>query len=509
MQLFAGDVKTVKSGVWSDSTVWSTGTLPKNGDNVNLLHDVTYDQDSLVLSNLTVGTDTSTTATGWTPGWKSTKSKNTILVLTGNLLVYPNCMFKIQTSSSGAALAHTIYIQGNITNNGNAFDMRNGSSTTLGVGNIIFYGSVNSYITMGAYSTTNNEFSAVTVNKTNGAKIVLNTDMVIAQGSSAVSLLYNPVLTFQNGVIETGTHILYHLSTTAIHIDTTSTNLSSYVVGSLARGMSSSAGGAKYFRVGDASGYRPVWVKTSTSGVATGHALCVSVIDGNANTGSSTFPDGLIDKVSQVRYFKITYVKQEALAGTPDTMGVDCFRLSFDNTDGIGVGNTDLRVAYSTDERASWNELHDNSPNVTNPLSTPTYYTSDTLTDPGIILHKNTNSVCVALARLTGTTTNPLDGSPTAVSNELRTVKSFALGQNYPNPFNPSTTINYSVPQSALVTLKVYNVLGKEVAELAHEFKSAGTYQATFKGSDLPSGIYFYTLHAGKFSETRKMILMK
>ena len=85
----------------------------------------------------------------------------------------------------------------------------------------------------------------------------------------------------------------------------------------------------------------------------------------------------------------------------------------------------------------------------------------------------------------------------------------FALSQNYPNPFNPSTTINYSIPASSFVTLKVYDVLGNEVAKLVNDQKLAGSYQIMFNAVNLPSGIYFYRLQAGSFIETKKMILLK
>ncbi len=85
----------------------------------------------------------------------------------------------------------------------------------------------------------------------------------------------------------------------------------------------------------------------------------------------------------------------------------------------------------------------------------------------------------------------------------------FLLEQNYPNPFNPSTLISYNIPQSGLVTLKVFNVLGKEVATLVNEFKPAGKYEFEFNGKNLSNGIYFYKLEAGKNISIKKMILLK
>ncbi|NUN70647.1 MAG: T9SS type A sorting domain-containing protein [Bacteroidetes bacterium] len=85
----------------------------------------------------------------------------------------------------------------------------------------------------------------------------------------------------------------------------------------------------------------------------------------------------------------------------------------------------------------------------------------------------------------------------------------FALEQNYPNPFNPSTTIKYQVPVSGLVTLKVYNLVGQEVATLVNEVQAASGYETSFDASKLSSGLYFYTLRSGNNVQTKKMMLIK
>ena len=103
-----------------------------------------------------------------------------------------------------------------------------------------------------------------------------------------------------------------------------------------------------------------------------------------------------------------------------------------------------------------------------------------------------------------------LSSSPTAVKNNESTLPNdYSLSQNYPNPFNPSTKILYSIPQSGFVTLKVMNILGKEVTTLVNEQKAAGNYSVEFDGVNLPSGVYFYKLQAGTFSQIKKMILLK
>jgi hypothetical protein len=85
----------------------------------------------------------------------------------------------------------------------------------------------------------------------------------------------------------------------------------------------------------------------------------------------------------------------------------------------------------------------------------------------------------------------------------------FSLSQNYPNPFNPSTKIKYSIGNNLNVQLKIFDVLGKEITTLVSSEQPAGTYEVDFDGKELTSGIYFYTIKAGNYVETKSMILMK
>jgi len=101
-------------------------------------------------------------------------------------------------------------------------------------------------------------------------------------------------------------------------------------------------------------------------------------------------------------------------------------------------------------------------------------------------------------------------GSTTDITNPSEQIpQEFNLEQNYPNPFNPTTRIKYSLPVDARVQIIVYDILGKEVAELVDEYKPTGYYELDFNASELASGIYFYKIQAGRFVETKKMILMK
>lgn len=108
-------------------------------------------------------------------------------------------------------------------------------------------------------------------------------------------------------------------------------------------------------------------------------------------------------------------------------------------------------------------------------------------------------------ARLTG------GGGPEkiSVSPDSKNLNEYSLVQNYPNPFNPTTTIDYSINSSGLVSLKVYDMLGSEVASLVNENKEAGNYSIEFNASDFPSGIYVYRITAGNFVDTKKLILLK
>ncbi|MBS4036327.1 MAG: T9SS type A sorting domain-containing protein [Ignavibacterium sp.] len=97
----------------------------------------------------------------------------------------------------------------------------------------------------------------------------------------------------------------------------------------------------------------------------------------------------------------------------------------------------------------------------------------------------------------------------TSIEQSAGSTDEYYLAQNYPNPFNPRTVISWQSPVSGWQTLKVYDLMGREVATLVDEFKSAGNYEVNFDASKLSSGTYFYTLQAGNFSQTKKLILIK
>lgn len=110
----------------------------------------------------------------------------------------------------------------------------------------------------------------------------------------------------------------------------------------------------------------------------------------------------------------------------------------------------------------------------------------------------------------TGLYVHKLINDPTSISNPNLIINAFNLLQNYPNPFNPKTVISYSLLRNSMTTVKVYDVLGKEVRTLVNEMKSAGSFEVDFDGSNLSSGIYFYSLYIdGRIVGTKSMVLMK
>ena len=97
----------------------------------------------------------------------------------------------------------------------------------------------------------------------------------------------------------------------------------------------------------------------------------------------------------------------------------------------------------------------------------------------------------------------------TGIENISVAPTTYSLSQNYPNPFNPNTKIQFSITKEAFVTLKVYDMLGREVETLVNGEKGSGTYEVSFDASTLSSGVYFYTINAKDFNKVKKMILLR
>jgi len=120
------------------------------------------------------------------------------------------------------------------------------------------------------------------------------------------------------------------------------------------------------------------------------------------------------------------------------------------------------------------------------------------------------NDSVIWASRGNGTIIHTVNGGQTYIKklNSFQTAI-YKLCQNYPNPFNPTTNIEFAIPKDNFVSLKIYNLLGKEIMSLVNEFKQAGSYTVTFDAANYPSGVYYYKIHTGSFVQVRKMILIK
>jgi PKD repeat protein len=163
----------------------------------------------------------------------------------------------------------------------------------------------------------------------------------------------------------------------------------------------------------------------------------------------------------------------------------------------------DVKIELSADNGSTWSTIVESSPNtgsynwlVSVPDSSDQCIIRITNVDDGQVVDLSDGTFIIDI--VTGVEENE-SGGP----------MEFSLSQNYPNPFNPTTSITYQVPEASLVSLKVYDLIGREVAVLVNEIKQAGTYQVSFSSENFASGVYFYKMNAGDFSSVRKMNLLK
>jgi hypothetical protein len=391
-------ITSVADGNWSAAGTWVGGVVPTSTDNVVISTGttVTVDVDFTII-NLSIS------------GTLFTKTDGVVnMVVNGDMIVNSGGSFLVQTNSISTALVHTLDLKSNLTHSGIGFDCRTGSTSgpTLSVINVRFSGSTNSTVTMnGTFSNSNGEFNYITINKTGGAKVILGSNIITSGGSSTVPAA-NSGITFINGIVETGDYFLAYQGSTGGQVSGYST--SSYVNGSFARGMGNTTASSKDFPVGDANGYRIFYLRCTTAGSATGHLAIVKCLPGNANTGSSVLSSD-IDKVSGVRYYQVSY--SNALGGAAN-MSFDLFKVSYDTDDGVLDGNTDLRVAYSTDSRANWTGITQTTPHTT---LNPSQIEPDPITPAAL---SSGSSMFVSLANATGGVNSiPVELTSYTVSN--------------------------------------------------------------------------------------------
>ena len=186
------------------------------------------------------------------------------------------------------------------------------------------------------------------------------------------------------------------------------------------------------------------------------------------------------------------------LFSPPDILGANNWMDQFDPREDIGSEVFMHGFSFDGVERPVGHSY-------THPVGTEIFFTSYddiTLYDPvGDLWPGNSTLTPVAqFIRTHVVDVKPIDG---VVPNR------FSLSQNYPNPFNPTTSINFSISKSGLTTLKVYNILGQEVATLVNKDLAVGSYNVDFDARDLSSGMYIYTIKNGDVEISKKMMLMK
>jgi photosystem II stability/assembly factor-like uncharacterized protein len=176
------------------------------------------------------------------------------------------------------------------------------------------------------------------------------------------------------------------------------------------------------------------------------------------------------------------------------------FKWTFDSSLRAIVGQTD--AWQLREDTGAWRKAQ--LPDQTR------FFGTQALLTAGNLYYLGTLNTGVLRSADYGLTWTPLLPISTSVAETNRPIKSFSLNQNYPNPFNPSTKITFALPSAQKVTLKIFDLTGKEVATLLqNEQKTAGTYELIFDARNLPSGVYLYKLQAGQYAETKKMILLR
>lgn len=157
----------------------------------------------------------------------------------------------------------------------------------------------------------------------------------------------------------------------------------------------------------------------------------------------------------------------------------------------IAVGTSGI-IVRSTDYGQTWNTQTSGTTGLIASVAFPTSFTGFAVADSGVILRTRTGGI-------------PLD----VHDARYQAVRAYSLEQNYPNPFNPITNIRYQVSEVSHVTLKVYDLLGRDVATLVNERMNLGTYSASWNAVGFASGVYLYRLQAGSFSQVKKLILLR
>jgi len=167
--------------------------------------------------------------------------------------------------------------------------------------------------------------------------------------------------------------------------------------------------------------------------------------------------------------------------------------------DSMLIAGTYNGIFFTLDNGNNWSEFNDGLTSTSSKSMTYKFVTALAVSDGYIYTGIYSGGIWK----------RPINDILTSLDNIDALPKKYLLSQNYPNPFNPSTIIQYSLPNASIVTIKLYDVLGREVKTLVNEYKAAGKYSYTLNALNLSAGIYFYSMKAGDFVETKKLILLK
>lgn len=399
-----GQITSAQTGNWSNTATWVGGIVPGASDDVIIASSqtVTIDIVNAECKNITIN---GTLSFPDVNGNGITFYGDVSIASTGFLNTY------VTGNPTGIRNSYITFYKNLTLSPSGRIDMRRGSGSNVGVGRVSFVGGSNSTISLNltTYTSSSEEFNTVVINKTGGSKVILASGNLYQNNNSSTAA---DTLLFVSGIIETqGASRWVHLATSASAVMGASATC--HVNGILGRGMSNSAGSTRKIDIGDGTVYRPITVQSISSGAATGHYIYAQTISGNANTGSSSLP-GTLGKLATARYVKFGYSSSD---GGAATMSFVRFSPYYNSDDGIVAGNTDLRIAYSTDNRSSWSDLGPTN-HTTTLASPPTLLTSDSLTSALVV--SSGSNVYVALATANGSTTNPLPVELSSFTGAIR-----------------------------------------------------------------------------------------
>ncbi|ARA94936.1 hypothetical protein AWN76_018425 [Rhodothermaceae bacterium RA] len=493
-------------GNWDDPNTWSTGAVPTASDDVVI--------DSTVYINIANAEARNVTVKG--PEGELVYERDPSLAgfgltVHGDLVIEgpdaelrPLSQQDPDTGVGYGVVYHRLIVHGDIDNStGGTFDMRRGATSsdppTAAFVDLSFEGSGDSMVTLGEYDNNDNQLFQVFIRKTDGGRVVLGND--VTQDNNSLAKLH-----LESGTIVTNEYRWRVWTNSSSGVVGGSPN--SYVIGALSLGIPKSGDAyERVYPVGDENGYRPVTIYSSDL-VPDDQDFEVRVIAGDADPGAATLENGLMD-ISPVRYYAFTMFERD----TGDPYTVDRIALTYGEDDGVPEGSSAFVIATSVaEDRSVWRnsggfDPDTGSPHVTTLATPPTPMQSDVLADftfeislegvpPTFV--QDTYYAAVGTTEAFGTATQ-----------ETPRAEGYALSDAYPNPFRESAVLSLQLPQPENVRVRVFDLLGREVAVLADGQMTPGTHALRWESGQASAGVYFVRVEAGPFTATRQLTLLR